>query len=92
MSEKPDVVTAKLLEGRIAIAVDGSPIVLTVPYMFLEDIQNSNDYYSNLHYATLMRYIRSLGIILATVIPGVYLSFRLYHYRIVPLKYILTIS
>ena len=92
VSEKPDVVTAKLLEGRIAIAVDGSPIVLTVPYIFLEDVQNSNDYYSNLHYATLMRYIRSLGIILATVVPGVYLSFRLYHYRIVPLKYILTIN
>ena len=91
-NEKPDIVTAKLLEGRIAIFVDGTPIVLTIPYMFIEDLQNSNDYYTNSHYATFIRYIRSLGIILATVIPGVYLSFRLYHYRIVPLKYIITIN
>ena len=91
-TEKPDIVTAKILEGRVAIAVDGSPIVLTIPYMIFEDVQNSNDYYTNQHYATFVRYIRTLGIIMATVIPGVYLSFRLYHYKVVPLKYILTIN
>lgn len=91
-SEKPDIVTAKLMEGRIAIAVDGSPIVITFPFMIFEDIQNSNDYYTNSHYATFIRYVRAFGIIMATVIPGVYLSLRLYHYQVVPLKYILTIS
>ncbi len=91
-NEKPDIVTAKLLEGRVAIVVDGTPIVLTVPYLFIEDLQNSNDYYTNSHYATFIRYIRSLGIILATVVPGVFVSFRLYHYRIVPLKYIITVN
>lgn len=91
-SEKPDVVTAKMLEGRVAIAVDGSPIVLTIPYIFLEDIQNSNDYYTNSHYASFVRYVRALGLILATIVPGAYLSLRLYHYRVVPLKYILTIG
>lgn len=35
-SEKPDVVSAKLLEGRIAIVVDGSPIVVTLPYLVLK--------------------------------------------------------
>lgn len=32
--EKPDVVTAKMLEGRVAILVDNSPVVLTVPFVF----------------------------------------------------------
>ena len=90
--EKPDIVTAKLMEGRVAIAVDGSPIVITFPFMLFEDIQNSNDYYTNSHYATFIRYVRAFGIIMATVVPGVYLSLRLYHYQVVPLKYILTIS
>ncbi len=91
-NEKPDLVCAKLLEGRVAIAVDGSPIVLTIPYMLFEDLQNSNDYYTNLHYATFVRYIRALGLIFSTVVPGVYLSLRLYHYKIIPLKYIVTIN
>lgn len=91
-NEKPDLICAKLLEGRIAIAVDGSPIVLTIPYMFFEDLQNSNDYYTNLHYASFVRYIRALGLIFSTVVPGVFLSLRLYHYKIIPLKYIVTIN
>lgn len=91
-NEKPDIVTAKMLEGRVAIFVDGTPIVLTIPYLFIEDLQNSNDYYTNLHYSTFIRYIRALGILLATIVPGVFVSFRLYHYRIVPLKYIITIN
>lgn len=91
-NEKPDIVTAKMLEGRVAIFVDGTPIVLTVPYVFIEDLQNSNDYYTNSHYATFVRYIRSFGLILATIVPGLYASFRLYHYKIVPLKYIITIN
>lgn len=91
-NEKPDIVCAKLLEGRIAIAIDGSPIVLTIPYMIFEDLQNSNDYYTNLHYATFVRYIRAFGLIFATVVPGVFLSLRLYHYKIIPLKYIVTIN
>lgn len=92
VQEKPDIVCAKLLEGRVAISVDGSPIVLTVPFVFFEDVQNSNDYYTNPHYSTFIRYIRALALILATVIPGVYLSFRLYHYKMIPLKYIITIN
>ncbi|MBQ3494716.1 MAG: spore germination protein [Clostridia bacterium] len=91
-AEKPDIVSAKLLEGRVAICVDGSPIFITLPYMFFEDLQNANDYYQNPHYATYSRYIRALGLILATVGPGVFLSLRLYHYKIIPLKYIVTIN
>ena len=91
-TEKPDIVAAKMLEGRIAIAVDGSPIILTLPFVFLEDLQSSNDYYTNPIYVTFMRIIRALGVFLATVLPGVFLSFRLYHYKALPLKYLITVA
>jgi len=44
-TEKPDILVSKLLEGRVAILVDGSPIVLTVPFLLFEDIQSVEDYY-----------------------------------------------
>ena len=90
--EKPDVVVAKLLEGRVAIVVDGSPIVLTLPFMVFEDLQSSNDYYTNYVYVNLIRVIRTLGILIATVIPGLYLSIRLYSYTVLPINYIVTIA
>ena len=90
--EKPDIVVAKLLEGRVAIVVDGSPMVLTLPYMVFEDLQSSNDYYTNYVYVSLIRIIRLLGILVATIIPGLYLSIRLYSYTALPLSYVIIIA
>ena len=90
--EKPDIVVAKMLEGRVAIMVDGSPIVLTLPYMVFEDFQSSNDYYTNYIYVNFIRIIRTIGLLIATVIPGVYLSIRLHSYRVLPINYIITIA
>lgn len=90
--EKPDIVVAKMLEGRVAIIVDGSPIVLTLPYMVFEDFQSSNDYYTNYVYVNLIRIIRTIGVIIATIVPGLYLSIRLYSYKVLPINYIITIA
>lgn len=92
VAEKPDIVTAKMLEGRVAIIAEGSPVVLTVPFMIIEDIQNSNDYYTNPVYTSFIRFIRLIGILAATVAPGIYLSLRLYHNNILPLRFLITIS
>ena len=45
-TEKPDIAAAKLLEGRVAVITDGSPIVLTLPFLLVEDMQDSYDYYA----------------------------------------------
>ena len=89
--EKPDVVVAKMLEGRVAILVDGSPIVITLPYMLFEDLQSSNDYYTNYIYVNIIRIIRTIGLIFATIMPGLYLSIRRYSYTALPLNYVITI-
>lgn len=91
-SEKPDVISAKMLEGRIAILVDNTPIVLTVPFIYIEDLQNSNDYYSLSNYAAYVRVIRLLGLFFAVLVPGTYISLRLYHYNIVPINFLITIA
>ena len=91
-TEKPDVICSKLLEGRVAIIVDNSPIVLTIPYVVIEDLQNSNDYYTNHHYSSFVRTIRLLGILIAVVAPGFYLALQLFHYSILPLNFLITIA
>lgn len=91
-AEKPDIVTAKLLEGRVAIMVDNSPIVLTLPFVLLEDLQSSNDYYTNHFYSSILRVIRLIGLIFAVLGPGTYIALQLFHYSILPLKYLITIA
>ncbi len=84
--EKPDIITSRLLEGRVAIFVDGSPVVLTIPHLFLENIQNSNDYYSGNAGVTMKRTIRLLGSLIAILLPGFFLAVSLYHLSIIPLN------
>lgn len=91
-AEKPDIVTSKMLEGKVAIIVDNSPIVLTVPFAIIEDLQNSNDYYSNHHYSSVIRIIRLIGLTLAILAPGIYLALQIYHYNIIPLNFLITIA
>ena len=91
-SEKPDIVTSKLLEGRVAILCDGSPIVLTLPYLLIEDFQSSNDYYSTSTSATFLRWLRLFGAIFAIMLPGLYVSMMLYHYKLIPIKLLISIS
>ena len=91
-TEKPDIVCAKLLEGRVAIMVDNTPMVLTVPFVLLEDLQNTNDYYTNYIYSTLLRFVRLIGSLFAILGPGIYIALQLFHYNVLPLKYLITIA
>lgn len=90
-SEKPDVVGAKLLEGRIAIVVDGSPIVVTLPYLVFEDVQDGYDYYSGDWRASMIRVFRFLGAMLTIFLPGAYIALQTYHFQLLPLKFLMTL-
>ena len=90
-SEKPDVIASKILEGRIAIIVDGSPMVLTLPYVYFEDLQSGDDYYNNSARATFVRWIRIVSIFVSILTPALYIAIVLHHYKAIPLKFLITI-
>lgn len=90
-SEKPDIVAAKILEGRVAILSDGSPSVLTVPYVMFESFQDSYDYYDRDYRTTMLRIVRMLGAFLTVMLPGIYVSLQEYHYHLMPLKFLITV-
>ena len=91
-AEKPDIIASKILEGRVAIIVDGSPIVLTLPFLLIEDFQNSNDYYSTSTSASFLRWLRFFGATLAIILPGCYVAVMLYHYKLIPIKLLISIA
>lgn len=91
-TEKPDVTVAKMLEGRVAIIVDGSPIVLTLPFILIEDLQSPEDYYQKSFRVSIIRWIRFLGALIAMLLPGIYVATMLYHYEIVPLNLLVTLA
>ena len=91
-TEKPDIFTAKIAEGRIGILVDGSPIALTLPYFLTEDFQSSEDYFISPFMATLFRFLRFFALLVAILLPAFYVSIQLFKMQLVPLGLMLTIA
>lgn len=90
-SEKPDIVAAKLLEGRVAVIADGSPIVLTLPFVFAEDLQDSYDYFAGDKRAAAARIFRLFGAALTVLLPAAYVALQSAHYHLLPLKFLMTL-
>ena len=91
-TERPDVVVARMLEGRIAVIVDGSPFVLTVPHIFIENIQVSEDYYDHFIFGSFNRFLRTTASIATISIPAVYLALVTYHQEMIPTQLLITLS
>ena len=90
-TEKPDVFCSKILEGRVGILVDGSPIALTAPFLLLEDLQSPSDYYSIPSIATFTRIMRFFGLIVSVFAPAIYVALQSYNYRILSVNFLITI-
>lgn len=91
-SERPDAVVGKLMEGRIAIFVDGTPNVLCVPYLFVEYFQSSEDYYTHPIYASYNRILRFFCFFSTVFIPAVFVAVVAYHHEVLPSALMLSFS
>ena len=90
-TERPDVVAARLLEGRIAIVVDGTPMVLTLPYLFSENFQSDEDYYINFTISSLSRILRWFCFFITISIPGVFVALITHHFDLIPTHFAITL-
>lgn len=91
-TERPDIVAARLLEGRIAIIVDGSPVAVTIPYLFSENFQSDEDYYINYLVSNIGRVIRYICFMLAISLPSVFIAVSVFHRELLPTSLAIAIS
>ncbi len=91
-TEKPDVVAGKILEGRIGILCDGSPLALTLPRIFVEDFMTSEDYYLRPQFSTFLRFIRIIAYFTSMLLLGSYIAVSLYHREMIPTKLLISIA
>ena len=85
-TERPDVVTAEILEGRIGIIVDNTPIALVAPITLDSLFHSPEDTYSRPVPVTLLRIVRFIASIITVTLPAVYIVVSAYHPALMPLK------
>lgn len=85
-TERPDVVSAALYEGRVAILADNSPFALIVPATLPCFFQSPDDYYQKWMHASGIRILRTLALIMALIIPALYVAVSTFQTSIIPAK------
>ena len=91
-TERPDIVVSKLLEGRVAILVEGSPIALYVPSLFSDNFQTPDDYDTPPFYSVFIRLLRYFSFVLSIFLPGVYVAIGTFHQELIPTSMLFTIA
>lgn len=91
-TERPDVITAGLLEGRIAILVDGTPFALLVPALFIQFFQSSEDYYQRFYIGSLIRILRYIAFFLTLLVPSFYIALTTYHQEMIPMRLLTSLA
>ena len=90
-TERPDIVASYLLEGRISIIVDGSPVALVMPYLFVDNFEMNDDYYVNYYFAGVSRLIRIIAFFFTISIPSIYLGFVTFHQEMLPTSLVISL-
>ncbi|MUT64499.1 spore germination protein [Paenibacillus sp. NEAU-GSW1] len=91
-SERPDAVAAGLLEGQIAVIVDGTPFVLLAPVTFVKFFQSSEDYYQRFDIATFLRFIRFCSFLVSMLMPSLYVAITTFHQEMLPTPLLISLA
>ena len=91
-TERPDKVMAALMDGKIAIMVDGTPFVILAPTTLGDFMQAGDDYYENWIVGSLLRMTRYFAAFFAMVTPALYVAVTTFHPGLLPTPLTLTIA
>lgn len=92
ITERPDRAVQEILKGKVVILCDNSPEALILPGNFSSFMESSEDWYHRFEMAFFLRILRYLAVIMATVLPGLYLAVIRFHTQILPSALILSFA
>lgn len=72
-TERPDVASAHIVEGKIIVIVDNSPNIIILPTGIFDFLQDVNDYYFPLFTGNYLRIVRNLVLFSTILLTPIYL-------------------
>ena len=91
-TERPDRAAMELLEGRIVLLCDNSPMALLLPTTFHSFMTSSEDMYNRFEMVSFVRMLRYLAVLTAVLLPGLYLAVIRFHTQVLPANLILSFA
>lgn len=83
-TERPDMVSTSLLEGKIAIVMDTTPFALIIPAFFIDFINPNIDNYSKSKNINFIKILRIFAYFLSMIAPALYIAVMNYNQETIP--------
>ncbi|WP_102029141.1 spore germination protein [Salirhabdus sp. Marseille-P4669] len=91
-TERPDRIASSVLQGKVGILVEGTPVALLAPIVFADTLKSLGDYSQRWMTATIWRLIRYLSAFIAMFAPALYIALVSYHPEMLPTKLVFSIQ
>ena len=89
-TRRPDRAAMSVLEGKVVVLVDNSPVALLLPADINSFLKTTDDYYNRFYMATFARLIRYAAAFFSLTLPGLYLAVTNFHTQILPTPLLLS--
>ncbi len=90
-TERPDRTAKAILDGKVAVLIDGSPYALLMPTTIYELTESIEDTYLRTPYANMMRIIKTVAFLFSTLLPGFYIAIMNFHNELIPTNLLIAI-
>ncbi|MBX4264703.1 spore germination protein [Clostridium estertheticum] len=87
-TERPDRAIGNMLEGRIVLIIEGTPMVLVYPAIFMQFFQAVEDYTERTVVSSFVRLLRILAAIIVITLPSIYLTLIKFNVELIPIKFV----
>ncbi|WP_245575694.1 spore germination protein [Alicyclobacillus contaminans] len=91
-TERPDRVVGGLMQGRIALMVDGAPSCFMVPVQFVTLLASADDYYMNFILTLFIRLLRHMAFWLSLLLPSLYVALLTYNQDLMPTPLLISVA
>lgn len=91
-TERPDLTCQNLLNGKITIMVENSPVVLILPACLDDFLKSSEDYYQKSTNSTFTRILRYIAFFITILTPAIYISLMTFNQEMIPDQLLISLA
>lgn len=91
-TERPDMCTEALLNGKIVIIVENTPFALIIPGLFIDIFHVAEDNYQKPINVTITRLLKFIGFIITLFTPAIYIALTTYNIEVIPDNLLISIA
>lgn len=91
-TERPDKAVGNLVEGRVVIMVDGTPLALICPATFNQLYHTSEDYNERAMMTSIIRMVRFVALNFSLYFPSLYVAVLSFHPELIPAQFAVAVT